>query len=85
MEGLAPAHGRKTVLLLSTGFVFDQELEETRRVVAASRRANAAVYFVDVRGLTSGHEQLFQAPTENPDQWGPAGPDSDESGRHDER
>jgi VWFA-related protein len=72
MNGMAVARGRKTVILVSTGFVFDQELEETRRVVAVSRRANAAVYFVDVRGLGMGNEQLFQAHYENPDAWGTA-------------
>jgi VWFA-related protein len=70
MNGLAVARGRKTVILVSTGFVFDQEIEETRRVIADSRRANAAVYFVDVRGLGTGNEQLFQAHYENPDIWG---------------
>jgi VWFA-related protein len=70
MDGMAVARGRKTVILVSTGFVFDPELEETRSVVAASRRANAAVYFVDLRGLAAGNEQLFQAHHENPDDWG---------------
>jgi VWFA-related protein len=70
MEGMAVARGRKTVILVSTGFVFDPELEETRSVVAASRRGNAAVYFVDVRGLATGNEQLLQAHHENPDAWG---------------
>jgi VWFA-related protein len=70
MNGMAVTRGRKAVILVSTGFVFDQELEETRSVVAASRHANAAVYFVDVRGLGAGNEQLFQAHHENPDAWG---------------
>ncbi len=70
MDGMAAAHGRKTVILVSTGFVFDQDLEELRDIVTASRRANAAVYFVDARGLGAGNEQLFQAHHENPDDWG---------------
>jgi VWFA-related protein len=70
MDGMAVARGRKAVILVSSGFVFDQQIEEGRRVVSASRRANAAVYFVDVRGLGVGNEQLFQAHYENPDTWG---------------
>ncbi len=70
MEGMALAQGRKTVILVSTGFVFDQELEEARQVIAASRRANAAVYFVDLRGLGVGNEQVFQAHYENPQIYG---------------
>jgi len=72
MEGLAAIGGRKSVVLVSTGFVLDQEIDERRDVVAASRRANAAVYFVDVRGLEVGMEQLFQAHYENPDTFGSA-------------
>jgi len=73
MDGMALARGRKTVILVSSGFVFDKEIEEARRVISASRRANAAVYFVDVRGLGVGNEQLFQAHYENQDFWGTTG------------
>ena len=46
-------HGRKSLLLLSQGFVNDPGDRRTRNVVALSREANTAVYFIDVRGLQS--------------------------------
>jgi VWFA-related protein len=51
LDGLGRVKGRKSVILLSEGFVHDPNLEEFRRVNAASRRANAAIYFVNARGL----------------------------------
>jgi hypothetical protein len=51
LNGLASAKGRKSVVLVSEGFIHDPNLEEFRRVNAASRRANAAIYFVNARGL----------------------------------
>jgi VWFA-related protein len=53
LEELAPLHGRKSVLLFSRGFVDDPASGMVRSVVAASRHANAAVYFLDVRGLVA--------------------------------
>ena len=49
MEG---AKGRKAVILISPGFVFDSTLADFKDVLEASRRANAAIYSVDTRGLT---------------------------------
>jgi VWFA-related protein len=51
LNGLASARGRKSVILVSEGFIHDPNLEEFRRVNVASRRANAAIYFVNARGL----------------------------------
>ena len=51
LNGLASAKGRKSVILLSGGFIYDPNLDEFDRVRAASRRANAAIYFVNARGL----------------------------------
>jgi VWFA-related protein len=51
LNGLAGVKGRKSVILVSEGFINDPNLEEFRRVNAASRRANAAIYFVNARGL----------------------------------
>ena len=51
LNGLASAKGRKSVILVSEGFIYDSNLVEFRRVSAASRRANAAIYFVNARGL----------------------------------
>ena len=43
--------GRKSVVVMSPGFILDQELALFRQVEDAARRANIAMYFVDVRGL----------------------------------
>jgi VWFA-related protein len=50
IEAIADLHGRKSLLLLSEGFLQDGA-KEAREVAASAREANAAVYFVDVRGL----------------------------------
>ena len=50
IEALAPVRGRKSLLLVSEGFLEDFG-GDTRAVAALSREANTAVYFVDVRGL----------------------------------
>jgi hypothetical protein len=52
LDALAPVHGRKSLLLCSEGFV-DDPASGMRDVVAASREANTAVYFIDVRGLAA--------------------------------
>ena len=51
VASLAPVRGRKSIVLISPGFVLDQELELFRRVEDAARYANTAMYFVDARGL----------------------------------
>jgi VWFA-related protein len=48
---LAGTPGRKAMVLVSQGFVFDLELGEMKKVVEASLRSNAPIYFVDSRGL----------------------------------
>jgi len=53
IDALASVRGRKSLLLFSRGFLEDTELRP-RDVVAASREANTAVYFVDARGLVVG-------------------------------
>lgn len=52
LETLASLHGRKSLLLLSEGFLEDSA-SDSRAVAAASREANTAIYFVDVRGLVA--------------------------------
>jgi VWFA-related protein len=54
VSGLAAVRGRKAVLMLTPGFLADQERTEARRAVDAARRANVAVYFLDARGLLAG-------------------------------
>jgi VWFA-related protein len=54
MAGAAAERGRKSVVLVSEGFLFDPRDSAYREVVQASLRANAAIHFLDVRGLSSG-------------------------------
>jgi VWFA-related protein len=70
INGLAAARGRKSVILVSEGFIYDINLDEFKRVNEASRRANAAIYFVNARGLEG-------LPVEMTAQFGPALPDQD--------
>lgn len=46
---LAGARGRKTLLLVSEGFIMDPSQREFRTLVQSARNSNAAVHFVDVR------------------------------------
>jgi VWFA-related protein len=54
LDSLSGSSGRKAVVLVSEGFQFDSSLTGFREVVQASFRANAAVYFLDARGLEAG-------------------------------
>ncbi|HSD25849.1 MAG TPA: VWA domain-containing protein, partial [Vicinamibacteria bacterium] len=51
LEALAAERGRKSLVFVSGGLIQDPRLTISRQVVTASRRANAAVYFLDARGL----------------------------------
>jgi VWFA-related protein len=51
LRALSPGRGRKALLLLSEGFFHDPNQGEFKRVLEASRRTNAALYFIDARGL----------------------------------
>ena len=51
LNGLTPVRGRKSVVLVSEGFVYDTQLPEFKRLIDESRRVNAAIYFVNARGL----------------------------------
>ena len=51
LGAVTPVYGRKSVLLFSEGFV-DDPTSDQRTTAAVAREANAAIYFVDVRGLT---------------------------------
>jgi len=44
--------GRKSMILVSEGFIYDPNMDEFKRVVQASRRSNVAIYFLDTRGLS---------------------------------
>ena len=51
LTSLSAARGRKSMVLVSQGFVYDPSLTEFKEVVQAARRSNVAVYFLDTRGL----------------------------------
>jgi VWFA-related protein len=53
MAGVAAERGRKSLVLVSQGFVFDAANPAYREVVQASLRANTAIHFLDVRGLVA--------------------------------
>jgi VWFA-related protein len=53
LESLEATKGRKSVILVTDGFVNDPSLGEFKDIVKASRRANAAIYTVDSIGLTA--------------------------------
>ena len=57
VAALKPARGRKSVVLLSKGFVMDTELRGFKDVARAARDANVAIYFVDARGLEATTSQ----------------------------
>ncbi|HEX9188662.1 MAG TPA: VWA domain-containing protein, partial [Vicinamibacteria bacterium] len=58
IDSLTTRGGRKSVLLVSEGFVADGNTPRFREVIDAARRANAAVYFIDVRGLLASVEDV---------------------------
>jgi len=52
LESLNATEGRKSLILISEGFIYDPNLvRDYRRVIRATRRANTAVYFVNAKGL----------------------------------
>jgi VWFA-related protein len=58
MNGLAAGRGRKSLILISGGFIQDSRISAFRRVVSAARRANVALYFVDARGVSAASAAL---------------------------
>jgi len=54
MNGLEKIPGRKTVLLLTEGFLADQSWPLVKDAVALAARADARVYTLDARGLDRG-------------------------------
>jgi len=51
LKSLVRLQGRKSLVLVSEGFIYDRYLPEFKRIVTASRRANTALYFLNSRGL----------------------------------
>jgi VWFA-related protein len=60
ITSLASTKGRKSLILVSEGFIYDPNLDEFKKTVQASRRSNVAIYFLDTRGLT-GMPDYFTA------------------------
>jgi len=58
LDALATVRGRKSLILMSPGFLQD-DTPDIRDTAAASRRANTALYFIDVRGLQG--QEVFSA------------------------
>jgi VWFA-related protein len=72
---LSAVRGRKSLLLLCRGFLADPGVD-TREVQRAAREANAAVHFIDARGLTQhgGLPGVAEAgPAPDPSQVGSMG------------
>lgn len=51
LRALADSRGRKAMVLVSQGFVFEPDFAEMKDLVEASLRVNVPVYFIDTRGL----------------------------------
>ena len=54
MGELARVRGRKAIVLVSEGFILEPGDDRHRQVIQASLQSNAAIYFLDVRGLGAG-------------------------------
>ena len=61
VESLGGLRGRKSVTLMTEGFIHDQDDDAYRGLVGAAQRVNAAIYFVDVRGLQALTESASAA------------------------
>lgn len=70
LSSLAGAKGRKSLILVGQGFIYDPNLDEFKNVVQASRRGNCAIYFVDTMGLGGMPVQMTA-------EFGPAMPSED--------
>lgn len=53
LTALGEIRGRKAMILVSQGFIFETDFKATRDLVDASLRVNVPIYFIDTRGLTA--------------------------------
>lgn len=58
LRGLETMNARKTLLLLSEGFVADESWPFVQEAVALAARANARIYSLDARGLDKGRQPI---------------------------
>jgi VWFA-related protein len=61
IEALAGVKGRKSMILVSQGFIYDVQVQEMKKLVEASTRANVPIYFIDTRGLQALPEAFTAA------------------------
>ena len=61
-RSLHGVRGRKAVILVSPGFLYNPGIPEYRRILEACRVANVAVYFLDVAGLAATATSLAAPP-----------------------
>ena len=65
LTNLERFEGRKTIVLLSEGFVADDSWSEVQRVIGLAARVNARIYTLDARGLAyRGPTALDRAPVD---------------------
>jgi VWFA-related protein len=63
-QGLAGVRGRKSIVVLSEGFLNDSHQTGFDRAIESSRRGNTAVYFIDLKGLAGLFFYGADQPTE---------------------
>ena len=51
LNSLAGVKGRKAMILVSQGFIYEQGFKEMKALVEASTRVNVPIHFIDTRGL----------------------------------
>ncbi len=51
LNSLSGVKGRKAMLLVSQGFIYEQGFKEMKTLVDASTRVNVPIHFIDTRGL----------------------------------
>jgi VWFA-related protein len=61
MNGLERVDGRKTILLMTEGFIADEAWPLVRDAVTLAARSNARIYSLDARGLERGLRSVFDA------------------------
>jgi hypothetical protein len=65
LRALGDVKGRKAMILVSQGFIYEQGFSQVKDLVDASTRVNVPVHFIDTRGLTAMPEFMtasFKAP-----------------------
>ena len=61
LNALAGVKGRKAMVLVSQGFIYEQGFKEMKALVEASTRVNVPIHFIDTRGLKALPEFMTTA------------------------